>query len=48
MGQLPDVRLKPSIPFANSRVEYSRLFYVKHGGKRSKTVVKCYVALNAI
>jgi hypothetical protein len=45
MGQLPEVRVKPSKPFTNSGVDYSEPFYVKQGGKRSKTVVKCYVAL---
>jgi hypothetical protein len=45
MGQLPEGRVKPSKPFANSEVDYSGPFYVKLGGKRSKTMVKCYVAL---
>jgi hypothetical protein len=44
MGQLPEVRVKPSKPFTNS-VDYSGPFYVKQGGKCSKTTVKCYVAL---
>jgi hypothetical protein len=29
MGQLPQVRVKPSKPFANTWVEYSAPFYVK-------------------
>jgi hypothetical protein len=45
MGQLPEVRVKPSKPFANSGVDYSGPFYIKQGGKRSKTIVKCYIAL---
>jgi hypothetical protein len=44
MGQLPEVQVKPSKPFTNS-VDYSGPFYVKQGGKRSKTIAKCYVAL---
>ena len=44
-GQLPEVRVKPSKPFTNSGVDYSGPFYVKQGGKRSKTMVKCYIAL---
>jgi len=45
MGQLPEVRVKPSKPFTNTGVDYSGPFYVKQGGKRRKTLVKCYVAL---
>jgi len=45
MGQLPQVRVKPSKPFANTGVDYSEPFYIKQGDKRSKTLVKCYVAL---
>jgi hypothetical protein len=45
MGQLPEVRVKSSKLFANSGVDYSGLFYAKQGGKRSKTLVKCCVAL---
>ena len=45
MGQLPEVRVKPSKPFTNTGVDYSGPFFVKQGGKRSKTFVKCYVAL---
>jgi hypothetical protein len=45
MGQLPEVRVKPSKPFANSGVDYAGPFHVKQGGKRSKTFIKCYVAL---
>jgi hypothetical protein len=45
MGQLPEVRVKPSKPFTNTGVDYSGPFYIKQGGKRSKTLVKCYVAL---
>jgi len=45
MGQLLEVRVKPSKPFTNSGVDYSRPFYVKQGSIRSKTIVKCYVAL---
>ena len=45
MGQLPEVLIKPSKPFTSSGVDYSGPFYVKHGGKRSKTIVKSYVAL---
>jgi len=45
MGQLPEVRVKPSKPFTNTGVDYSGPFYVKQGGKRSKTLVKCYIAL---
>jgi hypothetical protein len=45
MGQLPEVRVKPSKPFTNTGVDYAGQFYVKQGGKRSKILVKCYVAL---
>jgi hypothetical protein len=45
MGQLPEVRVKPSKPFTNTGVGYAGPFYVKQGGKRSKTNVKYYVAL---
>ena len=45
MGQLPQVWVKPSKPFANSGVDYSGPFYIKQGGTRSKTLVKCYIAL---
>jgi hypothetical protein len=45
MGQLPEVRVKPSKPFTNTGVNYSGPFYVKQGGKRSTAIVKCYVAL---
>ena len=45
MGQLPEVRVKPSKPFTNTGVDYAGPFCVKQGGKRSKTIVKCYVAL---
>jgi hypothetical protein len=44
MGQLSEVRVKLSRPFANSGVDYSGPFYVILGGKRIKTMVKCYVA----
>ena len=33
MGQLPEVRVKPSKPFTNSGVDYTGRFYVKQGGK---------------
>jgi hypothetical protein len=46
-SQLPEVLVKPSKPFTNAGVEYSGPFYVKHGRKRSKTLVKCYVNLFA-
>jgi len=46
MGQLPQLRVKLSKPFANTGVDYSGPFYIKQGGKRSKTLVKCYVALS--
>jgi hypothetical protein len=45
MGQLPEVRVKPSKPLANSGVDYTGPFHVKQGGKQSKTLIKCYVAL---
>jgi hypothetical protein len=45
MGHLPEVQIKPSKPFTNKGVDYSGPFYVKQGGKRSKTLVKYYVAL---
>jgi len=45
MGQLPQVRVKLAKPFANAGVDYSGPFYLKQGGKKSKTLVKCYVAL---
>jgi len=45
MGQLPELRVKPSKPFTNTGVDYAGPFYVKQVGKRSKTIVKCYVAL---
>jgi len=45
MGQLLEVRVKPSKPFTNCGIDYSGPFYVKQGGKRSRTTVKCYVAL---
>jgi hypothetical protein len=45
MGQLPEVRVKPSKPFTNTGIDYAGPLYVKQGGKRSKTIVKCYVAL---
>lgn len=41
IGQLPQVRVKPSKPFTNSGVDYSGPFYIKQGGIRSKTLVKC-------
>lgn len=45
MVQLPEVWVKPSKPFTSSGVDYSGPFCVKQGGKRSRTTVKCYVAL---
>jgi hypothetical protein len=45
MGQLLEVRVKPSKPFTNTGVDYAGPFYVKQGDKRSKTIVRCYVAL---
>jgi hypothetical protein len=45
MGQLPEERVKPIRPFTNAGVDYAGPFYVKQGGKRSRTIVKCYVAL---
>jgi len=45
MGQLPQVRVKPSKRFTNSGVDYSGPFYIKQGGIRSKTLVKCYIVL---
>ena len=45
MVQLPEVLVKPSKPFTSSGVDYSGPFCVKQGGKRSRTTVKCYVAL---
>jgi len=45
MGQLPQVRVKPSKPFTNSGADYSGPFYIKQGGIRSKTLVKYYVGL---
>ena len=47
MGQLPDVRVKPYKPHTNTEVDYSGPFYVKQGGKRSKSTVKCYIPLYA-
>ena len=44
MGQLPQVKAKPSKPFTNSGVDYSGPFYIKQGGFSSKTLVKFYVA----
>jgi len=41
MGQLPEARVKPSKPFTNTAVDHSGTFYVKQGGKRSRTTVKC-------
>jgi len=40
MGQVPEVRVKPSKPFTNTGVDYAGPFHVKQGGKRSKTTVK--------
>ena len=45
MGHLHEARVKPSKPFTNTGVDYSGPFYVKQGGKRSRTTVKCYIAL---
>ena len=45
MGQLPEERVRPTRPFTNSGVDYAGPFYVKQGGQRSKTLVKCYIAL---
>jgi len=45
MGQLPEVQVNLSKPFTNPGVDYAGPFCVKQGGKRSKTIVKCYVAL---
>jgi len=45
MGQLPRERVKPTRPFTNTGVDYAGPFYVKQGGKRSKTVTKGYIAL---
>jgi hypothetical protein len=45
MGHLPEVQVKPSKPFTNTGVDYSGPLYVKQGGKRSKTLVKYYIAL---
>ena len=45
MGQLPEARVKPSKPFTNTGVDYAGPFFVKQGGKRSKTLVKGYIAL---
>ena len=45
MGQLPEVRVKPFKPFTNTGVDYTGLFYAKQGAKRSKTILKCYIAL---
>jgi len=45
MGQLPGERVKPTRPFTNSGVDCAGPFYIKQGGQRSKTAVKCYIAL---
>jgi len=47
MDQLPEALVKPSKPFINTGVDYSGPFYVKQGGKRSRTTVKYCVALCA-
>ena len=45
MGQLPEAQVKTSKPFTNSGVGYSGSFYVKQGGKQSRTAAKFCVAL---
>jgi hypothetical protein len=42
---LPGERVKPSIPFTNTGVDYGGPFYIKQGGQRSKIVTKGYIAL---
>jgi hypothetical protein len=45
MGQLFKVGVKPSKSFTNSGVDSSGPFYVKQGGRRSRTAAKVYVAV---
>lgn len=45
MGQLPKGRVQASRPFLNCGVDYAGPFILRQGGRRSKTKIKCYVAL---
>ena len=45
MGQLPAVRVNPSLTFSHSGVDYAGPFLIKRGNPRSPTVTKAYLAL---
>lgn len=45
LGQLPSPRITPSKPFAHSAVDYGGPVIIRHGGQRSKTLSKSYIAL---
>lgn len=45
MGQLPSARVQPSRPFLNTGTDFAGPFHVKQGLVRSKTTIKCYIAI---
>ena len=45
MGQLPAVRVNPSLTFSHSGVDYAGPLLIKRGNPRSPTVTKAYLAL---
>ena len=44
-GQLPPSRVTPAKPFSQSAVDYAGPVFVRHGGQRSKSTSKAYIAL---
>ena len=45
LGQLPPSRVTPAKPFSQSAVDYADPVFVRHGGQRSKSTSKAYIAL---
>jgi hypothetical protein len=45
MGQLPNYRVELVKPFVNCGTDYVGPFYIRSGSRRTKTRIKCYVAV---
>ena len=45
LGQLPPSRVTPAKPFSQSAVDYAGPVFIRHGGQRSKSTSKAYIAL---
>jgi hypothetical protein len=45
MGNLPSIRVTPSMPFSHCGVDYAGPILIKEGNRRSKKTIKSYIAL---